>query len=167
MNAIEEKLWDYIDGNCSADQRQAIENLIKHDEAYLLKYNELLKFHHEFSAMEPEEPPMAFTYNVMEAIRSAEAQKPLKAAINKHIIKGIILFFMAAIAALLIFILANVHIDFRAGGTAVNIFPALKLPNLTNYITKPVIEGFLFFDLAAALVLADAFLRRRILEKQA
>ncbi|MDB5130998.1 MAG: hypothetical protein JWR02_747, partial [Mucilaginibacter sp.] len=89
MNNIEEKLWEYIDDRCTPDERAAISALIAGDEPVRFKYNQLLSLNQEFSAMELDEPPMAFTYNVMEGIRTGEAQKPLKAAINKHIIMGI------------------------------------------------------------------------------
>jgi len=87
MNTMEEILWNYIDGNCTADEQKIITSLIDRDEAYRAKYRELLSLNKEFSAIELDEPPMAFTYNVMEAIRTEHAQKPLKAAINKRIIK--------------------------------------------------------------------------------
>jgi hypothetical protein len=164
MKNIEDTLWDYIDGNCSADEQKTVSALIAQDEAYRLKYQELLNLNKEFSAMQLDEPPMAFTYNVMEAIRTEYAQQPLKSAINKRIIKGIGIFFIVTILALLVFTLANIH--FPAGGNSGNLFSGLKMPDLTKYITKPVILGFLFFDAVLALYLFDTFLRRKSLQKQ-
>ncbi|MFI5139522.1 MAG: anti-sigma factor family protein [Sphingobacteriales bacterium] len=157
MNTIEETLWNYIDGNCSPEEQKAIHALIAGDEAYRIKYQELLKLNTEFSAMELEEPSMAFTYNVMEAIRTEQAQQPLKAAINKRIIMGIAIFFMLTIVILLGFVLSNIRLP------SVNIaIPAgLKMPEMKTYFTKPVIEGFLFFDVVLALYLFDTFLRRK------
>ena len=68
--------------------KKPLAHLLQRDEVYRLKYQELLNLNNEFSAMELDEPPMAFTYNVMEGIRTEQAQKPLKAAINKRIIIG-------------------------------------------------------------------------------
>jgi anti-sigma factor RsiW len=77
MSSIEEKLWNYIDGTCTPDEQEAIARLIAQDEIYRRKYNELLKLNAEFAAIELDEPPMAFTYNVMEAIRTENAQQQL------------------------------------------------------------------------------------------
>jgi hypothetical protein len=164
MNNIEEILWNYIDGNCTADEQKAISNLIAGDEAYRIKYNELLSLNKAFAEMEFDEPPMAFTYNVMETIRTEYAQKPLKAAINKRIIRGISIFFVLTIVCLLVFTLANISLSL--GGAPVNLSAGIKIPDIGKYITKPVIEGFLFFDLVLALYLFDTYLRRKNLSKQ-
>jgi len=164
MNTIEEKLWNYIDGTCSDEERKAINILIAQDEVYRRKYEELLALNQEFSKMEPDEPPMAFTYNVMEAIRAEHAQQPLKAGINKRVIKSISGFFIVSIALLLIYMLSTVHL------TPVNISghipDNLRLPDIKNYLSKPMLEGFLFFDIVLGLFLFDAWLRRKDVLKQ-
>ena len=164
MNNIEEILWNYIDGNCTADEQRAIGDLIAGDEAYRIKYNELLSLNKAFAGMELDEPPMAFTYNVMETIRTEYAQKPLKAAINKRIIKGISIFFVLTIACLLVFTLANINLS----GVSLPVVSSvgIRMPDIGKYITKPVIEGFLFFDLVLALYFFDTYLRRKNLSKQ-
>jgi len=165
MNTIEEKLWNYIDGTCSEEERKAIDILIAQDEVYRRKYEELLALNQEFSKMELDEPPMAFTYNVMEAIRAEHAQQPLKASINKRIIKVISGFFIVSIALMLIMVISSVH----TGGTAnisVHLPDSLRLPDIKNYLSKPVLEGFLFFDIVLGLFLFDAWLRRKSVSKQ-
>ena len=164
MNNIEETLWNYIDGNCSADEQKAISSLIVRDEVYRLKYNEMLKLNKEFSSIELEEPSMAFTYNVIEAIRTEHAQKPLKAAINKRIIMGISIFFVLTIACLLVFTLANISLP--ASRIPDNVTTGLKMPDIGKYITKPVKEGFMFFDVLLALFLFDTLLRKKNLHRQ-
>ena len=156
---IEERLWNYIDGSCSADEQQAIGSMIASDEAVRLKYQQLLALNAEFAAIEPDEPPMAFTYNVMEAIRAEQAQKPLKAAINKRIILGIALFFAITITALLVYTFANIHV---APANINSTLPfSLKLPQAQNFLTRPVVNAFVFFDVVAALFFFDAWLRRK------
>jgi len=165
MNNVEARLWNYIDGSCSEDEQKAIAILIVQDEVYRRKYQELLSFEQEFSKMEAEEPPMAFTYNVMEGIRAEYAQKPLKAVINKRIIKGIAAFFILTIVVLVVLVLSTLHlspVNF-SGHLPVN----LKLPDMKNYINGPtVIKAFLFFDLVLALYFIDAYLRKRSVSKQ-
>jgi len=164
MNTMEERLWSYIDGSCTADEKQAIDLLIAQDEAYRRKYDELLALNQEFAKMELDEPSMAFTYNVMEGIRAEHAQQPLKAGIDKRIIKVIAGFFIVSITLLVIYMVSTIpfgHASF-SGHTAVNI----KLPNLKNYFNIHLLEAFFFFDLVLGLFLFDAYLRKRGVSKQ-
>jgi hypothetical protein len=162
MNSIEEKLWNYIDGNCTPDEFKTISAQIVSDEVYNHKYQELVRLNSEFSAMDLEEPSMAFTYNVIEVIRTEEAKKPLKAAVNKRIIMGIAVFFTLTIFALLAYTFANVD---WAAQRVPTVTTAYELPEIKSLITKPLIQGFFFFDTILVLFLLDAYLRRKIVEK--
>jgi hypothetical protein len=164
MNTIEEKLWNYIDGTCSDEESKAINILIAEDEVYRRKYEELLALNQEFFNMELDEPPMAFTYNVMETIRAQSAQQPLKAGINKRIIKGISGFFIISIALLLILTISNMHTS--PANISVHLPDSVRLPDIKNYLGKPVLEGVLFFDIVLGLFLFDAWLRRKNVSKQ-
>ncbi|MDB5136137.1 MAG: hypothetical protein JWP37_2740, partial [Mucilaginibacter sp.] len=42
---------------------------------------------------------------------------------------------------------------------------SLKLPDMKNYFSGPVIKGFLFFDVILGLFLLDAYLRKRNVSK--
>jgi Fe2+ transport system protein B len=164
MNTAEEKLWNYIDGTCSEEERKAIDILIAQDETYRRKYNELLALNQEFAKMELDEPSMAFTYNVMESIRTEHAQQPLKAGIDKRIIKGIAGFFILTILLLVIFVLSTMHI--RSVNFSGYLPESLKVPDITNYFSLPVLKGFLFFDVVLGLFLLDGYMRRRNVSKQ-
>jgi len=163
MNNIEEKLWNYIDGNCSPGEQKAIGLLIASDEAYRLKYQELLNLNKEISGIALDEPPMAFTYNVMEAIRTEQARQPLKAAINKRIITGITAFFVITLLALLVYAFASVQ--WSSVHVPSGISSGLKLPDARSFFTKPVIQVFFFFDVILGLFLFDSYLRRKKTEK--
>ena len=162
MNNIEEKLWNYIDGTCTADEQNATSKLIASDEAVRLKYQELLTLNMEFATMELDEPPMAFTYNVIEAIRTEQAQVPLKATVNKRIIMGIAIFFMLTLTGFLVF--AFTKMDFASIGTVripVKMPANFKMPEVSTHFSKPLVEGFMFFDVVLGLFLFDAYLRRK------
>jgi len=159
MNNIEEQLWNYIDGSCTPDEQKYISSLIASHETWRVKYQELLNFNSEISTTEIDEPPMAFTYNVMEAIRAEQASVPLKSSINKRIIWGIAAFFIFTIVVLLVYILANTRLS--ATGTSFKAPISLKMPDIKNYVTKPVLEAFFFFDVILALFITDAYLRRK------
>ncbi len=164
MNNIEEKLWEYIDGRCTPDEQKTISSLIADNEAVRLKYNDLLSLNAGFSTMELDEPPMAFTYNVMEAIRAEQAQKPLKSAINKRIIIGIAGFFVFTILALLLYVVTGIH------WSTVNIIGQLpatvKMPAVKGAFTTPLLTGFFFFDVVLGLFLFDGYLRRMGFKKK-
>jgi len=164
MNNIEELLWNYIDGTCSADEQKTISALIKSDEDVRVKYEEFLNLNREFSTMELDEPSMAFTYNIMEAIRTENAQVPLKATINNRIIWGIAAFFIVSIFVLLIFTMTT--ISWTGGNTPINIPFSIKMPDISKYLSGPVIKGFLFFDVVLGMFLLDSYLRKRNFLKQ-
>ncbi|AMR30873.1 hypothetical protein A0256_05270 [Mucilaginibacter sp. PAMC 26640] len=166
MNSIEEQLWNYIDGFCTPEEEKTIAALIAGDERYSSKYAELLQLNQEFGAQELDEPSMAFSYKVMETIRTENSRQPLKAAINKRIIWGIAGFFIVTIAALVLLSLGSVN---WTGAGAVSF--DIKMPEQLNFnqvknmFTAPVLKGFLFFDVVMGLFLLDAYLRRKPLVK--
>jgi hypothetical protein len=159
MNTIEDRLWSYIDGTCDEEERKAIDMLIATDNAYSAKLEELLNFDKQLSKIEAEEPSMAFTYKVMEGVRAEHARQPLKAAINKNIIKGIGGFFIVTISLMLILMLSTLHLT--PASFSVHLPEALKMPDLKNFVNAKVLNCFFFFDAVLALVLVDAYLRRR------
>ncbi|MGN6396247.1 MAG: hypothetical protein ACTHMI_11825 [Mucilaginibacter sp.] len=162
MNTIEEKLWSYIDGTCTPEDMQNISRLIASDESVRLKYQELLAFDKEFAAMELDEPSMAFTYNVIEAIRTQEAMVPLKTRVNKRIILGIVLFFVISLTGFLVYALSQMDISSaRVPDIVSKVSVNVKLPQVNTHISKPLVEGFMFFDVVLGLYLFDKYLRRK------
>jgi len=167
MNTIEEQLWNYIDGTCAPAEQESIARLIETDEVYKQKYTELLVLNQEFANMELDEPSMAFSYNVMEAIR-AEQLTPLKSTINKKIILGIAAFFVLSILALLVIILSNVRISGNLfSGLDVKLPSNLKLPSASSIFNSPLMKSFFVFDVILALFLTDSYLRRKKAAKEA
>ncbi|WP_143822123.1 anti-sigma factor [Mucilaginibacter pedocola] len=160
---MEEQLWSYIDGTCTPAEEQAITKLIAQDEAYSLKYAELLKLNEEFGTMELDEPSMAFTYNVMESIRTENAMQPLKATINKRIIWGIAAFFIVSILVLLGVAFGSMDWTVRGGNTTfdVKIPQQLDATHVKSFFSGSIVKGFLFFDVVMGLFLFDAYLRRK------
>ncbi len=163
MNSIEERLWNYIDGNCTADEKQAISLLIAQDDEYKQLYQQLLILNHDIMAIKPDEPSMAFTYNVMEAIRTDYALKPLKATIDHRIIKGITAFFILTIAAILVFVFLNIH--FQSASYSSKITTGINLSQISNLTSGIFMKGFLIFDVVLALFLVDAWMRKKNITK--
>lgn len=160
MNNITEKLWDYIDGNCTAEEHAQISRLIEHDEEYQRIYTGLLQLHNEFNAIELDEPPMAFTHHVMEQIRTQQASVPLKAAVNKYLIWGIAALFIGSIVLLFVFMLSG--INWSAGQNTLQLPEIWKLSNPGKYFTGAWLNGFLLFDVVLGLFLLDTYLHKRM-----
>lgn len=158
MNSIAEKLWNYIDGNCTPEEAQQISDLILHNDEYKQQYAQLLQLNNEFKTIELDEPSMAFTYNVMEQIRTQEALVPLKATINKNIIRGIAAFFVLSILAIVGYTLGHIN---WSNQSSVQIPVPLQASAFTGFLTGPWMKGFLFFDVIAGLFLFDSYLRKQ------
>lgn len=165
MRNIEEQLWNYLDGTCTPQEREVIEHLIATDETYQQRYEEIKAFNLELQDIELDAPAMAFTYNVMEAIRTEEAAKPLKANIDSRVIKGIAAFFIVSIVAILVVALAST--DWSAGAGNGFKMPEMRMPSFQSYFSGPVFKGFLFFDAVCILYFFDSYLRKRKAQQQA
>lgn len=165
MSSIEEKLWNYIDGTCPTADREAIEKLIATDDTWRQKYEELLAINNDIlTNIELDEPPMAFTYNVMEAIRTDYAiEHPLKTRVNKTLIRVIGGFFVLSLLAMLIVTLGSLHWSANVQQVAQK---TTYLPNFKNLLTGSALRAFLFFDTVLMLFLISGFMRKRISYKQ-
>jgi len=150
MNNMEEKLWQYIDGTCSNDERLAIAALIEKDAAWRAAYNNIFTINDDVSALTLDEPSMAFSYKVMEGIRAQEAAKPLKTATNTYVIGAIAGFFILAIIIIMMFLLIN-------GGGNVNV----NLPAFSVLTNSSAIKVFFYTDVILLLFFVDTFLRRK------
>ena len=100
---MEEKLWNYIDGAASGEERSTIERLLKENQEWKEKYSELLDLHRLVQSASLEEPSMRFTKNVMEEIAKYHIAPATKVYINKKIITGIGLFFILTIVGTIIY----------------------------------------------------------------
>jgi hypothetical protein len=99
----EERLWDYIDGISSSQEKTVIEQLIQNDGEWKAKYHELLDVQQLLQSSELEAPSMRFTKNVMEEIAKLHIAPATRNYINKRIIWGIGAFFISIIVGFLIY----------------------------------------------------------------
>lgn len=157
MSNMEEKLWEYIDGTCNEHDKATIAALIENDEKWRTAFNNLLQIEDDISAITLEEPPMAFSYNVMEAIRNEQAAKPLKTKVNSFFITCIAAVLLLCLGALSYLILSN---DMQIVGNAsldINIQSSV-LDILTNSVAM---KAFVYFDIMLLLFFADRWIRGR------
>ncbi len=163
MNSIEERIWNYIDGTCSLQERKKIEELIESDPDYKFTYNELKAAEFDFKLLDLEEPSMSFSRNVMEKVKLETAPGTFKSLVDKRIIYGIAAFFLISI----IILLAVTFYQIDWSETVSLKLPKYKLPeiNLSPLWESRFIKTFFFTDIILALYVLDSVLRKRLRTK--
>jgi hypothetical protein len=163
QDSIDERLWDYIDGLCSNDEKSAIEQLIESNIEWQKKYRELLRLNELLTSVELELPSMRFTRNVMEEIAKHQVAPAARQYIDKKIIWGIGTFFLTLIAGFLIYAFAQVH--FAAGGNTPtdNLITKYNPGNISwsKYFNNTYVNVFLLINVVLGLVMLDMFITRK------
>ena len=157
MKPIKERLWEFIDGTCSAEEKISIEKLLQADPAVKQLYEEFLSLSGNLKSMEMDEPSMRFAQNVMDRIAFEPAPKPLVTKIDKRIINIIAGFFIATLSALVIFILTQLN------WTAPNQNFSFNIPqvDLSKFFGSAFIEGAIVVFAIVSLFMIDRLLQHR------
>jgi len=160
MKSIEEQIWEYIDGELSGKEREAVAKKIADDNAYATVYVEMLELHKLMAAVELDEPSMSFTRNIMDQVNLEMAPMALKTKVDKRIIYSLTAIFLAAIVGVSWFTIAYTH------------FPALPLPslslpsfdyniNIEEFVSPLTLQIFFFIDILLALLYLDRLYRSK------
>mgnify|MGYP000869959931 CR=1 FL=1 len=155
---IEERLWEYIDGTCKAEEKTFIEQLIATNEEWRAKYQELLEVHQLMGNLELDEPSMRFTQNVMEGIGKHHIAPAAQSYINKRVIWGIGTFFLLSILGFLIYGLGQM--DWSSSGDS-------KLPidfskfDPSVFLNNTYTNIFMMVNVILGLVLLDMYLGKK------
>jgi hypothetical protein len=160
MKTIEEQLWDYIDGNCSAVETLEIETKIASNLQYHAVYQELLVVHQELNTLDLEEPSLSFTRNVMDKVAFELPPVALKTKIDNRIIYSIGAIFVISLLAIFSYALATSKWDFEMPKIAFSI-------DTTRIFTPNFLLMFVIFDVALGLIYLDNILRKRSIKKEA
>lgn len=160
---IEELLWEYIDGTCSAEDRLFIDELIATNQEWKTKYKELLDLQNLLShQLELDEPSMRFTQNIMEAISKHHIAPAAKTYINKKIVWGIAGFFICSIIGLLIAGLAQMDWSAASGTSSTQIdFSKLNNVNFGGFFNNTFTTVFMMINVVLGLVVLDMYLNRK------
>lgn len=162
---IEERLWDYIDGICSAGESSVIEKLLESNLEWKAKYNELLEAQQLIQSSEMEEPSLRFTKNVMEKIARHHIAPATKTYINKKIIWGIGFFFIALIIGFLIYGFGQV--DWSVKGD--NKLPIdLSKVDISRFFSNTYVNIFMMINIVLGLFLLDNYFsnKRKAIRKE-
>ncbi|MBL0306833.1 MAG: hypothetical protein IPQ25_12620 [Chitinophagaceae bacterium] len=163
---IEERLWEFIDGHSSVEEKTVIERLLQTDAEWKAKYSELLEVNEMLQSSELEAPSMRFTKNVMEEIAKMHIAPATKSYINKRIIWGIGLFFMTMLVAILIYGFSQM--DWNTGESSA-ITDKLSKIDYTKFFNNTWVNAFMMINVLLGLVLLDNYFsnKRKQFRKEA
>lgn len=162
--SMEERLWDYIDGVSSADQKTAIEKLLESQAEWQAKYRELLEVHQLMKSSELDEPSLRFTKNVMEEIAKLHIAPATRTYINKNIIRGIAIFFITVIAGFLVYGFGQIDWTAR-GDTGVGNVPNVNFDvskiDVSKFFNNTYMNIFMMINVILGLFLLDRYLESK------
>lgn len=157
-NGTEQRLWDYIDGNSSIEEKSTIEKLLESNSEWKSKYHELLAVHELMQSAELEEPSLRFSKNVMEEIAKLHIAPATRTYINKRLIWGLGLFFILLFAGFLIYGLGQV--DWSAKGDS-TISENLGKIKIDNFFNNTWVNVFMMINVILGLFLLDNYLSNK------
>ncbi|MES2446987.1 MAG: hypothetical protein V4546_07380 [Bacteroidota bacterium] len=161
MNKIEEQLWNYIDGNCTAEERNQIEAEFLANEHYQKIYQELLAVNAALNHLEFEEPSMSFSRNVMEQINLEIKPIALKTKVDNRIVYSIMAFFLVSMLGIVGYVISQSDFSLSASLSKINFqFDTEKL------ITPTFFKVFLMVDVVLILLFIDNYLRKGLTQKK-
>ncbi len=152
---IEERLWNFIDGNMSASERSVIEKLLESDAAWKAKYHELLEVNELIRSSELEAPSFRFTKNVMEEIARLHVAPAAKIYINKKIIWGIAFFFIAVLAGFLAYGFGQMEWE---TGSQTSFSKNLSKIDISKFFSNTLVNVFMMINVVLGLFLLDNYL---------
>jgi len=163
---IEERLWEFIDGHSSLEEKTVIERLLQTDVEWKAKYSELLEVNEMLQSSELEAPSMRFTKNVMEDIAKMHIAPATKSYINKRIIWGIGLFFMTMLVAILVYGFSQM--DWSTGESSA-ITDKISKIDYTKFFNNTWVNAFMMINVLLGLVLLDNYFsnKRKQFRKEA
>ena len=165
---IEVKLWEYIDGLTTAEERTVIETLVRENAEWKAKYQELLEVHQSLNLVELEQPSLRFTKNVMEEISRLQITPAAKQYINSKIVWGIAGFFITVIISFLVYGLSQ--IDWSTSQSVnTGVIEKITDADYSKVFNNTFVNVFLMLNVVLGLMLFDRYLndKKKKLMKEA
>ena len=157
---IEDRLWDYIDGNAGAEEKSFIEHLVETNLEWKAKYKELLEVHQLMqSSLELDEPSLRFRQNVMEEIAKYQIAPATKSYINKNIIRGIGAFFIVMVVGFFVSGFAQVNWADASSGTTLPV--DFSKVDWNVFFNNTYMNIFMMVNIVLGLMLLDMYLGKK------
>jgi hypothetical protein len=156
--SIEERLWDYIDGNASREEQNFISQLLEKDAVWKSKYSELLEVSKLLHSSELDAPSMRFSKNVMEEIAKLHIAPATRTYINKKIVWGILFFFITMITGFLIYGFAQMKWSVAEDSQLVKNVNSI---DLSRFFSNKWVNVLMMINLVIGLFLLDHYLGKK------
>ena len=170
QHTIEERLWSYIDGVSSREERTVIEQLLQTDAEWRSQYGELLEVSRLLSSSELEAPSMRFGKNVMEEISKLHIAPATRSYINKKIIWGLGFFFIAMLVGFLIYGFGQMDWTTDSEGTISKNISKIDLNRVdfSKFFSNTWVNIFMMINVVLGLFLLDNYFsaKRKEFRKQ-
>ena len=162
---IEGRLWNFIDGTVSADEKSVIKKLLQSDAEWKAKYNELLQVNELLQSSELEAPSLRFSKNVMEEIAKLQIAPATKSYINNKIIWSIGFFFIAMLIGILIYGFGQMAFT---NGEETTLSKNISKIDFSKFFSNTWVNAFMMINVVIGLVLLDNYLsnKRKEFRKQ-
>ena len=163
---IDDRLWEYIDGLSSPEERISIEKLLDTNQEWKEKYHELLEVHQLVHSSALEEPSLRFTRNVMEEIAKYHIAPATKTYINKRIIWGIATFFIVLIVGFLIYGFGQIDWSSKSD---TNLPVDINKVDFGKFFNNTYVNIFMMINVVLGLMLLDRYLasKKKNIHKEA
>jgi len=163
---MEERLWEYIDGTATTEDRLRIEALLQSQAEWKDKYSELLEINQLLHSSDLEAPSLRFTKNVMEEITRLQIAPAAKSYINNKIIWGIGIFFITLMVAILGYGFSQMEWTSTDKSSFTD---QLSKIDTSKFFNNDLINAFMMINVLLGLVLLDNYLsnKRNKLRKEA
>jgi hypothetical protein len=155
---MEERLWDFIDGRCTAAEKSLVEKLLETDPGWKEKYHALLDAHRLLQSADLEEPSLRFTKNVMEDIVKFHIAPAAKNYINTKIIWGLGLFFITLVTGFLIYGFRQIEWN-NPGKTSLPV--DFSKVDYSRIFSNTYVNIFMMINVVLGLFLLDNYLNSK------
>lgn len=165
QNNIEERLWNFIDGTVSSEEKTVIEQLLERNAEWKEKYEDLLQINALLKSSELESPSLRFSKNVMEEIARYHIAPATKSYINNKIVWGIGFFFISLLVGFLIYAFAQISLT---GGEESSLTKNIPKVDFSKIFNNNWINAFMMINVVIGLVLLDNYFssKRKEFRKQ-
>jgi len=153
---MEERLWEYIDGLSSHQEKSSVEKLVDTNQHWKEKYQELLELHRLVQTSALEEPSLRFTKNVMEEIAKYQIAPATKTYINNRVIWGIGTFLVVMVIGFLIYGFGQMDLT-ASSGSNLNVVDFSKI-DYSKFFNNTYVNIFMMINVVLGLVLLDRYL---------
>jgi hypothetical protein len=159
-DAMDLRLWEYIDGVADEKEKSAVEKLIEENMVWRNKYHDLLEVHQLVQATELEQPSMRFTKNVMEQIARTQIAPATKKYLNNRIIWGLGFFFITMLVGFLVYGISQIDWATTSNsGSTLGI--DMDKVDFSKMFNNTFVNIFMMLNVVLGLILLERYLSNR------